>query len=455
MYTVKDAFMPGRAFASKALMIGLPIIIQNFIMFALNMMDIILLQGLGDTAVASVSVANQANLVVNLIIFGVSSGSSILISQFRGSGDSGAMRKTVCIGLLIIGIITVIVESIMAIFPETVMRIMTNEEGLIATGAGYLRIVAVSFVFSGISMVFSTLLRCNEKSAQPLVASVVALSANTMLNYLLIYGKAGFPQLGVTGAAVATVISRITELCIILIFVRRLKKDIRPGFSDFKKLNIGFVKRFAVIATPVIVNELAWGLGMTIHSAIYGRMGETTVAAMSVASILEQTFAVVATGCGHITTIILGAELGQGNFERARHYADTLSLWAVILGLATTGIMALAAPPFARGIFTNLSDDAINLAISLIYMFALYMPVRAFNYANIVGTLRSGGDSLAAACLDAGTIYLFSIPMGILLGLYFKFPPMVVIPIMYGEEAIKAVLGFIRMKKYKWVRKIG
>ncbi len=455
MYTAKDILMPGREFLRRAAFIGLPIIFQNFIMFALNMMDVILLQGLGDTAVAAVSMANQANLVVNLIIFGVSSASAILVSQCRGAGDYPGMRKVICIGLAVIGIITVIVESIMAIFPETIMRLMTNQTQLIGIGARYLRIAAISFIFSGLSMVFSTLLRCNEKTKLPLFASVIALTTNTLLNYLLIYGKAGFVQLGAIGAAVATVISRIIEFIIIVSFVYNSDKKIRPKIRDFKEITMPHTKRFFKIGTPVIFNEIAWGLGMTVYSAIYGRMGETAVAAMSVASILEQTFAVVAIGCGHITTIMLGKELGQGNFEKAKHYAHTLSLWAVMLGLVTTGIMSLAAPVFAKKVFGGLSAEALDMATVLIYMFALYMPIRAFNYTNIVGTLRSGGDSLCAAFLDVGPIYLYSIPAGIILGLYLKLPPVYVIPLMYGEEFIKAVLGFLRMRQYKWVRKIG
>ncbi len=454
MYTTRDVLMPGTGFLKRAARIGLPIIFQNFIMFALNMMDVILLQGLGDTAVAAVSVANQSNLIVNLAIFGVCSGSTILMAQYRGMDDYESMRKTVCIALAIIGAITISVEAFMMVKPRTVMGLMTDEPQLIAPGAGYLRTVAISFVFSGFSMVFATLLRCNEKTGLPLIAAVTALSLNTLLNYLLIYGKAGLPAMGAAGAAVATIISRIVEFSIILFFVY-VDKKIRPRLKDFKAINGKFIKAFAIITTPVIINELVWGLGNTIYNAIYGRMGEVTVAAMSVATVLQQTFAVVAIGCGHITTIIVGKELGEENFDRAKMYASTLSLWAVVLGVVTTVVMSGLGPVFARSVFTNLSEEAITAAISFIIMFAVYMPLSSFNYANIVGTLRSGGDSVWAAVLDVAPMYVYSIPMGIFLGLYLELSPVLVISVMYGEQIIKAILGFMRMKQYKWVRKIG
>jgi Na+-driven multidrug efflux pump len=264
------------------------------------------------------------------------------------------------------------------------------------------------------------------------------------------------PVLGVQGAAIATVVSRVVELCLMLIFVYGGKeKRIKPKFADLASIKMPFIKSFYKISLPVIANEVIWGFGTTVYSAIYGRMGETTVAAMSVASIMEQTFAVVAMGCGHITTIVIGKLLGRGDFEEAKLRAKTLALWSVILGLVTTLIMSASAPLFVTSVFGNLSEDTTSLAVKLIIMFACFMPVRAFNFTNIVGTLRSGGDSLAAAILDVTPMYVYSVPVGIILGLYFKLPPVVVISFIYGEEIIKALSGWIRMRQYKWVRKIN
>jgi len=425
-------------------------------MYALNMVDVIILQGLGDTAVASVSIVNQANYVINMLIFGTASGSSILVSQFRGSRDFDSMRKTIVVSLILVGSITAAAAFFMTLFPVAIMRIMTNQESLIYTGARFLRIVAFSYMLSGLTQIMSVLLRCNEKTKLPLAAGVIALSINSFLNYILVYGKLGMPALGVEGSAIATLIARIIEFMIILYFVYFCdENEIKPYLKDLFNISKSFIKTYAKIASPVILNEFAWGFGMSTYGTIYGRMGESTVAAMSVASIMEQTFAVVAIGAGHVTTIILGKELGNENFETAKNYAKTLSFWAVALGLVTTFIMAGFAPFFVKHVFTNLTPATMSLAMQLIIMFSFYMPIRAFNYTNIVGTLRSGGDSIFAAFLDVSPMYIMSIPLGIFLGLYLKWPSIYVIPIMYGEEFVKAVLGFRRMLKYKWVRRLG
>lgn len=451
----KEILLPPKSFVRSALSLALPLILQNFIVYALNMMDIILLQGLGDTAVASVSIANQANLVLNLLIFGTASASSIFLAQCRGSGNYAAMRKTVWITIIIISAATVSFGCVTTFAPEWVMSLMTDRKNLVTAGASYLRIVPLSYVMGGISMMFSTLLRCNEKTKLPLFASTIALTLDTTLNYILIYGKFGLPVLGIHGAAISTVISRAVELLLILSFVYLgREKRIKPTLLDFTALRVPFIRNFFKISLPVISNELIWGLGVTTYSAIYGRMGEVTVAAMSVASIMDQTFSVIATGCGHITTIVIGQLLGRGEFETAKLRAKTLSVWSLLLGVLTTGVMALTGPFFVKGIFTNLTHETTSLSVRLIFMFACFMPIRAFNFTNIVGTLRSGGDSLVAALLDIGPMYLYSIPIGILLGLHFKLPSILVICFMYGEELIKATTGCMRMLKYRWVRKI-
>ena len=233
MQKFKDMLLPGKGFVKTVFFLAMPIILQNFIMNALNMMDIILLQGLGDTAVASVSSANQSSLVLTLLIFGTCSGSSIFLSQCRGSENYTSMRQTVCIAFSFIFIVSFSVAVFMAIFPKTAMSFMTNKENLISTGAPYLRIVSASFVLSGLSMIFSTLLRCNEKTKLPLFASIIALSINTGLNYVLIYGKLGLPAMGIKGAAIATVISRMIELCLILTFVYCSHESrIKPKVKD-------------------------------------------------------------------------------------------------------------------------------------------------------------------------------------------------------------------------------
>ncbi len=451
----REIFLPGKDFVKHAVALAMPVFLQNFITFVLGMMDVILLQGKGDVAVASVSVANQAYFCINLLIFGISSGSSVLISQFRGGKDLPSMRKVVIIALFTTIFLMMPLIVFFTAFPATALRIMTSESELVEAGMSYVRIVSPSFICSGISYVFASLLRCTDKPRLPLFASVTAISLNTFLNYILIYGKFGIPSMGIEGAAIATVISRIVEMLLVLSFVYMGKDPvIKVGLRDFFGFSTAHIKNFFVISLPIILNEFAWGLCNTAYSAIYGRMGTVTVAAMSVANVIYQAFATLPNSIGYTTAIILGHLLGAKKFSEAKNRAHTLSVYSVLLGIAMGAVMTVLAPFFTGTLFGALSPEVTSLAISFIIVFACYLPIQTYLFTMISGILRSGGDTAFGAFLDLSPMVLIGIPAGIIFGIVLKLNPVLVVALMYTDGIVKAVIGFFRVKTYKWVRKI-
>ncbi len=456
MTNFREIMLPGKPFTKHAVALALPVFLQNLITFVLGMMDVILLQGKGDIAVASVSLANQAYFCINLLIFGISSGSSVLISQFRGGKDLPSMRKVVIIALCATICLVVPFVAFFTFYPETALSIMTSESELVEAGKNYVKIVSPSFILSGISFVFASLLRCTDKPRLPLFASVTAICLNTGLNYILIYGKLGMPSLGIEGAAIATVISRVVELILIIFFVY-LGKDrvIKVSARDVSGLSLMHIKKFFIISFPIILNEFAWGLCNTAYSAIYGRMGTSTVAAMSVANVIYQAFATLPNSIGFTTAIILGHLLGAEKFSEAKMRASTLSVYAIFFGIIMGGVMVLCAPFFAGTMFGALSHEVTSLAISFIVVFACYLPVQTYLFTMIAGILRSGGDTLFGALLDFLPMILIGVPVGIILGVIFKLNPVLVVALMYTDGIVKGIVGFFRVRTYKWVRKIN
>ena len=289
----------------------------------------------------------------------------------------------------------------------------------------------------------------------PLFASVTAIALNTTLNYILIYGKLGLPSLGIEGAAIATVISRVVELILILAFVY-LGKDpvIKVSARDISGLSKMHMRKFFIISLPIIFNEFAWGLCNTAYSAIYGRMGTATVAAMSVANVIYQAFATLPNSIGYTTAIILGHLLGAEKFGEAKKRADTLSIYAILFGIIMGGVMVLCAPFFTGTMFGALSENVTSLAISFIVVFACYLPVQTYLFTMIAGILRSGGDTTFGALLDFLPMLLIGIPVGIIFGIVLKFNPVLVVALMYTDGIVKGIVGFFRVRSYKWVRKI-
>ena len=451
----REILFPGKSFAKQVTTLALPVFLQNLITFLLGIMDVVLLQGKGDIAVAAVSIANQAYFCITLLIFGISSGSSVLISQFRGGRDLPAMRKVVVISIGVAAVLMLPFLFFFAVFPATALKIMTSEPELIAAGAAYVRIVSPSFIFSGISLVFAALLRCNDRPKLPLFASVTAIATNTILNYILIYGKLGFPEMGISGAAVATVISRLLEMILILSFVYLGNEpNIKISLKDARGISRAHMNKFFVIALPVIFNEFAWGLCNTAYAAIYGRMGTVTVAAMSVANVIHQAFATLPNSIGYTTAIILGHLLGAGKFDQAKSRAHTLSIYSILLGMIMGSIMIVCSPFFTNTMFGSLSIEATTMACSFITVFACYLPLQNYLFTMIAGILRSGGDTTFGAFLDVAPMLLIGIPLGIIFGVILKLNPVLVVALMYTDGIVKAVVGFFRVLTYKWVRKI-
>ncbi len=451
----REILLPGKSFAKYALSLALPIFAQNFLTYVLGMMDVILLQGLGDVAVASVSLANQAFMCLNLLIWGISSGSSVLMSQFRGAKDYVSMRKVVIISFAVATFALTVLSSVITIFPTTFLGLMTSEKELIAAGAPYVKIVTLSFICSGISYVFSSALRCCGRTKAPLAASIVSLSLNTMLNYILIYGKLSFPAMGIEGAAIATVISRIVEMIMVICFVYFGRADeIKVAPKDFNGLNGAHIKKFFVISSPIILNEFCWGFFNTVYAAIYGRMGTVTVAAMSVANLISQAFSTIPNSIGFVTAIILGHLLGSEKFEEAKKRSLTLEFYSVFLGIVMGAVMIILAPLFTSRLFGGLSREAIKLSISLICVFGCYLPAMTYNFTSIAGTLRSGGDTIAATLIDTLSMLFIGVPAGIFFGIYLKMNPVIVVALMHSESLVKAVVAFFRARTDKWVKKI-
>lgn len=452
---IREILLPGKDFAKHAISLAMPVFLQNLITFVLGMMDVILLQGKGDVAVAAVSIANQAYFCINLLIFGIASGSSVLISQFRGGKDLPSMRKVVIIALATTILLMAPLVIFFTAFPETALKIMTSETELVQAGKTYVRIVSPSFLFSGISYVFASLLRCTDKPKLPFFASVTAIALNTTLNYILIYGKLGFPAMGIEGAAIATVISRVVETLLILSFVY-LGSDpvIKVTARDLTGFSTSHIKKFFIISLPIILSEFSWGLCNTAYSAIYGRMGTATVAAMSVANVIYQAFATLPNSIGYTTAIILGHLLGAEKFREAKNRSHTLSVYSILLGAIMGGVMVLCAPFFTGTLFGALSPDVTSLAISFITVFACYLPLQTYLFTMISGILRSGGDTTFGAFLDLLPMVLIGIPAGIIFGIVLKFNPIFVVALMYTDGIVKGVVGFARVLTYKWVRKI-
>lgn len=438
-----------KKFLNTMLTLAIPIMLQNLVFASLNLVDGVMIGQLGDSAVAAVGVANQVFFLVSLLFFGIGSGTAIFAAQYWGRKDTARIHSVLGISLLL-SISGALVFSLVAIlFPVKVISIYSTDPAVISQGSIYLKIVAFSYVITAITNNFAFVLRSTENVKLPLLTSLVALSLNTIMNYALVLGNFGLPSLGVRGAAIATVISRLIEVILLLTIIYWKKLPIAarlPALINFKIIPL---KKFFNTTVPVIATEIIWSFGITTYNIVYARIGTESIAAVNIAGTLDKIIFVIFIGLGHACAIMIGNQIGAGDNDRATSYAKNFLIVGAI-GAALLGIfMYLFASPLLT--LYKVSDVTINFTIKLIGLMAISLPVRSLNLILLIGILRAGGDTKIAFFIDAGSVWVVGVPMALIGAFVLGLPIHWVYLMVLADEVVKLVLGLIRYFSQRWI----
>lgn len=441
-----------RVFLGKAVRIACPVAIQGMLNTVVNLVDTLMIGTLGATAIAAVGLANKVFFVFSLLVFGVVSGGGILAAQYWGSRDVKSIRKVLGLSMVIAmaGAALFVIPAIAR--PQMVMRIFTTSQDSIDLGARYLRVAAVTYPFIALTNVFVAMLRAVGKVKVPVLTSCIAIVINIILNYTLIFGNFGAPQLGVVGAALATLIARVVEICLVAGYVYLSRSPIAGSLKDLFGWSGVFVRRFLDTAAPVIANEFMWGLGTTLYSLAYGRMGDEAVAAITIATTIQDIVVVLFQGLSAATAVILGNEMGAGKLKRAEKYAVNFFILQFIVTVAAALVVVGIRWPLI-GLY-RITPEVAEDVNRCILVFALYMPAKMFNYINVVGVLRSGGDTKMCLFLDTSGVWFIGVPLAFLGALVWRLPIYTVYALVLLEEVYKMVLGYWRYRQKKWLRNL-
>ena len=438
-----------KKFLNTLLKLATPIMLQNLVFSSLNMVDGVMIGQLGDSAVAAVGVANQVFFLVSLLLFGVGSGSAIFAAQFWGKKDIKRIQSVLGLSLLMSISGALIFSLVGILFPAQVISIYSKDPAVISQGSTYLQIVAFSYVISAITISYSFVLRSTENVKIPMITSLVALSLNTLMNYGLILGNFGLPALGVKGAAIATIVSRLIEVVLLLTIIYRRKLPIAaklPALLNFKILPI---KKFFNTTLPVIATEVFWSFGITTYNVVYARIGTESIAAVNIAGTLDRIIFVIFIGLGNACAIMIGNRIGAEENDLATSYAKKFlvlgAIGAVIFGL----IMFTFANPLLS--FYKVSAVTINITIKLIGLMALSLPVRSLNLILLIGILRSGGDTKYAFFIDAGSVWAVGVPLAFLGAFVLDLPIHWVYLMVLMDEVVKLGLGLYRFFSQRWI----
>ncbi|MBO6219638.1 MAG: MATE family efflux transporter [Treponema sp.] len=434
--------------------IAIPIILQNLLQTFVNMMDTIMVGRLGSVPIAAVGLGNQIFFMLNMVVFGVSSGASIFIAQFWGAKNFSGIRKAFGFMLLACFFISLAFLAGGALIPEKLLRFYSNDQAVLKEGVRYLRLVSFCYPMLAISFSCQMAFRSTEHVLLPMVTTAISFVMNVSLNAIFIFGcqPLGIPRMGVLGAALATVISRAVEMIITLAVGITRKFEAMGKIRELLGFDLAFIKKLAFVGIPVLLSETLWGFGITTQNSIFAHAGTDSFAAFSIMNTVSQLTWVFFIGMGNASSVILGKKIGAGEEEGARAYTHRFCWFFPLMG-AIIGLLLFPISRILPSIF-NVESHIIAIAQSMLFVLMVMYPFRAFNMLIIVGVCRSGGDTIFASIIDNGWMWLIAIPLGCLATFVWRQPAWVILFCLESEQVLKTICGLWRVKSGKWLHNI-
>ncbi len=450
--TIKSKFILEKVFFKSVFALVIPVALQNIISFGVNMMDSVMIGTLGDTAISAAYIGTQPFVFLMSCGFGLSSGGTVLIAQYWGKKDMQSIKRVMRLSMQIVFALSLLIAIVCIIFPSQIMGLFSKEADVVAMAAGYLGLVAFSFVPYSIANNYMMSLRAVEKVTISAVIYGISFFINVFFNAVFIFGLFGAPAMGVRGAAVGTIIARVSELLMVLFYMYFKEKTVNFRLHDCRVLSFKILPQYMRISLPVLGNEMLWSIGFIATTAIMGQIGEVFVTANSIASVLQQLALVSVMGVANASAVLTGKTIGEGNSKRAQLIANTFIGMSFLIGIFNCVLILFIRPYFLM--LYSTSAQAYTAAYNIMGVMALLQLVLCAEITCIVGILRGGGDTRTSFLYDCGALWAISIPAGIITGIWLEFPVPLVYVFLKLDSPVKGILSFIRIKSGNWIRNI-
>lgn len=432
--------------------IAIPVTLQNIVSSSVNLLDTFMIGQLGEVEIAGIGIANQIFFVMALILFGINSGSGIFYSQFWGRGDEVNLKKilgfTLGLGLAVSGTF-----FLLAFFlPNLLIGIYSKDLSVVESGGSYLRIVSLGYLATSVSFALSMALRSIGVTTPSLVNSVISLLVNCGLNYLLIFGRLGFSPMGVRGAAIGTLTARMVEVFFFIGVIYIRKYPLVGRFEEYRGYSRRFIRKYLDIATPVMVNELFWGVGMTLHAVVFARMGVETMAALNMTKSLEGIIYVAFIGLSSSSAVLVGSSIGRGNTKEALEAGKRIFKATLILGVVNCIIVLSVIEVFLS--YYNVSIEVKEISRAMLRYYSVLCALRGSATVCLTGIMRSGGDTKFGMWADLLTLWGLSVPLTIYGGLYLGVSPTAVYLLSKVDVIAKFIIGSRRLYSGRWIKNL-
>ncbi|REK74690.1 MATE family efflux transporter [Paenibacillus paeoniae] len=426
------------------------IALQNVITIGVNLSDNIILGGYSETALSAAALANQIQFIALFLIIGCSQSVVILASRLWGSKQLHLIRKVIGVGMaasIVIGLITSIT---VILFSTELLSLLTADKSVIQEGAHYLKISSFSYVFFAITTILLASLRSMEIVKIGLLVSLFTLIINVSLNYLFVYGHFGLPRMGVFGSAIATLIARILECIIVIVYIVKNNHRLGLKMRHFFELDTTILKQYTKIALPILLSSLSWAGAMAVQSGILGHMGTSAIAANSVATTIFQFVTVIIYASASSTAIIMGKTIGEGSIEKVKAYSRTLQILYLFIGILTAIVLFVTKDHVL--FLYQISDEAKALSLSFMTILSITAIGTAYEMPALSGIIQSGGDTKFVMYNDFIFMWLLILPASLLAAFVFNLSPVTLFILLKSDQILKCFVAFVKVNRYKWIK---
>ncbi len=440
-----------RSFYRTLIALAIPISLQNLITFAVGFADNLMIGRLGDNAISGVYVGGQVQTVVQMFIGGVEGAILILAAQYWGKKDTGSIRRVVSIGVKLAAAVGFVFSLVTVLFPGSIISLFTKEAGVIAEGTVYLQIVGFTYLFFSVSQVMIASMRSVETAKIGLYISIMALIVNVGLNYVLIFGKLGLPALGVRGAAVATLISRVLEVSVSVGYVFIADRKLRLGLKDLLHTDRQLLRDFIKYGLPIIGGQVVWSVNMLANTKIMGVYSAGVMAAVSITGMLHNLIYVWMNGLSSAVGIITGKTVGAGQYEKMKEYARTVQMIFLMVGVLSGGIVFLARDRFVS--LYDVTPEALSFSKEFINVISVTIVGTCYQAACLFGLVKSGGDISFVFKNDTIFVFLVVLPSAMICQ-WLDAPAWVVFAALKCDQILKCFVAVVKINRFNWMKNL-
>ena len=444
-------FTKDRSFYRSLVTLAVPISLQNLVTFAVSFADNVMIGSLGDDAISGVYIGGQLQSVLQMFVGGIEGAILILAAQYWGKKDTQSIRKVVSIGIKFALAVGLLSSLVAVLFPQWVIRAFTTEPGVIQEGAAYVQIVGFTYLFFSVSQVMIAAMRSVETARIGLYISCMALVINVCLNYVFIFGHFGFPAMGVRGAALATLVSRILEMCVGIGYVFFVDKKLRFGLKDLLHTDRQLLRDFIRYGLPVIGGQVVWAINSLANTKILGYYSAGVIAAASITGMLHNLVYVWMNGMSSAVGIITGKTVGAGQYEKMKEYSKTVQMIFLFVGLISGAAVFLARDGFIS--LYNASPEAQAYSRQFINVISVTIIGTCYQAACLFGLVKSGGDISFVFKNDTIFVFLVVIPSS-LLAMWLGAPPWVVFACLKCDQILKCFVAIVKINRYNWMKNL-